>query len=190
MYDILSYNMVSNIQIVKKAREMRLSGKSLREISEIIGVSKSILSIWLRDIKLTNDQINEIKFRVKDRMSRGRMNASIIKKSERLFKEKRIFDIESKQFHKLIKDPVFISGLSLYWAKGSFKNNHFQFTCSDNNMLIFMRKWILKYLNIDNNLIIETDFLSYKRLNINRIEVLRRVMAWQKLLIQYYEGVE
>ena len=35
---------------------MRREGRSYREIREVVGVSKSTLSLWLRDIPLTEEQ--------------------------------------------------------------------------------------------------------------------------------------
>lgn len=38
------------------AQRLRLAGRSLREISEELGIPKNTLSLWLRDIELTPDQ--------------------------------------------------------------------------------------------------------------------------------------
>ncbi len=40
----------------KKARKLRKKGKSYSEILKKVKVSKSTLSVWLRDIKLTAEQ--------------------------------------------------------------------------------------------------------------------------------------
>jgi hypothetical protein len=40
----------------EEARRLRRAGRSLREISEEIGVARNTLSLWLRDIELTQDQ--------------------------------------------------------------------------------------------------------------------------------------
>jgi hypothetical protein len=84
----MSYNMVYDIQKVKKAREMRLSGLSLSEIKRETGIPVSTLSIWFRDITLTKQQIDDMNTRVSKRVSRGRLNSLITVKSKRVFTEK------------------------------------------------------------------------------------------------------
>lgn len=39
----------------EQAVALRIEGKSYREINEVIGVSKSSLSLWLREVPLTPD---------------------------------------------------------------------------------------------------------------------------------------
>jgi len=43
-----------------KAIELRKKGESIGEISDTIGVSKSIVSLWCRDIALTKQQIDNL----------------------------------------------------------------------------------------------------------------------------------
>jgi hypothetical protein len=181
--------MISSIQKVKKARELRLFGKSLSEISSELNIPVSTLSFWLKDIRLSEKQIYDLKMRVNSRVSRGRLNASIIHKSVRIFKEKKIFDEASKEFPKLIKEPLFILGLSIYWAKGSMKGECFQFSSMNKVMIDVILMWIKKYIKIDDNIIKKRKYGSMTRIEISGIDVLRKIMAWQKLLIQYYDKV-
>ncbi len=181
--------MVSNIQNIKKARELRLSGRSLSEISKELNISKSTVSNWLRDIVLSATQVQNLKSRVGNMAARGRLNASVIKKSNRLFREKTIYDEAVRNFPTLVKDSFFILGLSLYWAKGTIKGNYFQFTGSDAVMNGVIIKWISKYLKIDNNMIKQRSCGSYSKIYITQIDALRRVVAWQKLLIAYYSRI-
>lgn len=180
--------MISSIQNVKKARELRLEGKSLSEISEKLSVSISTLSAWLKDITLNEAQQDALRARVKNKISKGRMNALISLKSARIFKEKSIYEQAEKEFERLHKDPFFMLGLALYWSSGA-KKGCFQFSSSDQGMNFIMMDWIKKYLNPDENLVKQRNYNGYRRIDITRIDVLRRVIAWQKLLIQYYGKV-
>ena len=117
---------------------------------------------------------------------KGRMQSSIALRAKRMIRENKVFDEARKEFTGLVRDPFFISGLSLYWAKGSQKGNYFQFTTSSQPMLILMKEWLGKYLKVYKNLIKQKNYASYSRIYITRIDVLRKVIAWQKLLIQYY----
>ena len=178
--------MISNIQRVKKARELRLSGRSYSEIQKELNVSLGTVSNWVGDIVLNDEQLLALKNRIAPKISRGRLNASIMRKSSRVFKEKKIYDEAEKEFGHLIKDPFFVFGLSLYINKGSKKSGYFQFINSNTEILDLMNKWIVKYLKIDENLIKQVKYSNYPGVIITRINVIRKVIAWQKLLIKYY----
>ncbi|HEY9583884.1 MAG TPA: hypothetical protein VJI66_02900 [Candidatus Paceibacterota bacterium] len=117
---------------------------------------------------------------------KGRMQSSIALRAKRMIRENKVFDEARKEFNSLMKDHFFTLGLALYWAKGSQKGNYLQFTTSSREMVLFMHKWIKKYIKIDENLIKQKNYASYSRIYITRIDVLRKVIAWQKLIIKYY----
>ena len=182
------YNMISNIQNVKKARELRLAGKSLSEISKELAVATSTLSMWLKDIVLTEPQQQALKARVKNKMNRGRLNAMISRKSARIFKEKTIYEQAEKELESLRKDPFFVLGLALYWMNGAQKGA-FQFSNSDPEAILKMSISIKKYLNAEDSIIKQRNYNGHLRVDISRIDVLRRVIAWQKQLIKYYASI-
>lgn len=176
------------IQSIKKAREMRLSGYSLSEINREMNIPKSTLSNWLRDITLTDIQINSLKERIQPRISRGRMNSSINIRSARIIREKRVYEAAEREFSILINDPFFVLGLSLYWSSGNKTGNTLQFSSMDSVAIKIMSKWIERCLNIDFSRIKLRNYDSYRRIEVSDINTLRKVIAWQKLLIKYYEG--
>jgi hypothetical protein len=118
-------------------------------------------------------------------MSRGRLNALIKIRSKRVYQEKKIFDDAKREFGGLSNDPVFMTGLTLYLENGAKSGSSFQFANSDQNIVNFMVFWIKRYLKVDEVLIKKRSYGGYLRLDISRIEVLRRVLSWQKLLVQY-----
>ncbi len=178
-----------HIQDIKKAREMRLSGSSLSEIKKETNIPISTLSNWFKDITLSSEQISGLNERIKPRIVRGRMNSSIKLRSSRMYKEKSIYEEAEREFGMLSKDPFFIFGLALYWSHGS-KKGSFQFTSSNPLMISIISSWIGKYLKIDISLIKTRKYSGYTRVYVRDINILRRVIAWQKLLIQYYKEVQ
>ena len=44
-----------------KAQELRERGRSIKEITKTLNVSKGSVSVWCRDIKLTKKQIEQYK---------------------------------------------------------------------------------------------------------------------------------
>lgn len=181
--------MKHSLQNSKKAREMRLFGLSLSEIHKETSIPISTLSSWLGDITLNEAQSASLKERVSSSMKRGRFNSSIAIRSKRVFQEKKAFDEAEREFSTHSNDPFFMTGLSLYWASGARKGSSFQFSNSDKSMISVMNVWIKKYLDVDDSLIRHKKYNGYSRIVICRISALRKMVAWQKLLIQYYSVV-
>ncbi len=177
------------IQLIKKAREMRLSGQSLSEISKETNISRSALSVWFKDITLSHEQKEVLGNRVKNKISRGRMNASISIRASRMYREKKVFDDAEKEFKNFIKNPFFGVGVVLYWINGVKKGSSFQFANSNPEAQRLMLKWITKYIKTPDSVIKTRSYHGYKRIDICDINVLRKMIAWQKLLIQYYKEV-
>jgi transposase-like protein len=47
----------------ERARELRRAGHSVKEICRELGVAKSSVSVWVRDIELTDEQLLALKRR-------------------------------------------------------------------------------------------------------------------------------
>jgi len=99
----------------QRARELRRQGWSYNDILKEVGVSKSTLSLWLRDIPLTDEQIAALscKFRVgrekfihKMRVRRDTRWAEYHREAE-------------EEYRTLSQDPEFMFGLALYIGEGS-----------------------------------------------------------------------
>ncbi len=100
-----------------KARELRKKGMSLNEIVETLGVSKSSVSIWVRDIVLTMKQ--------KKRLSKKGHTMEAIEKRRKIILDR---GIAERQVHtdKAINSIKNISdkelkylGIALYWGEGA-----------------------------------------------------------------------
>jgi transposase-like protein len=68
------------------ARAMRLEGRSYREIREVVPVSKSTLSMWLKDVPISEEQRKVLERR---RSSAGERRATALR-ARRLATEARI----------------------------------------------------------------------------------------------------
>jgi transcriptional regulator with XRE-family HTH domain len=99
----------------QRARELRRQGWSYNDILKEVGVSKSTLSLWLRDIPLTEEQIAALacKFRAgrerfihKMRVRRDTRWAAYHREAE-------------EEYLTLSQDPVFMFGLALYIGEGT-----------------------------------------------------------------------
>ena len=121
------------------ARALRCKGWSLRSIVSRVKCSKGAVSVWIRDIRLTNEQIA----RLKSNQDRGRARAaqhpnSSRSKWERIrnsIKETAEKDIPKKYSDNLLR----IVGASLYWAEGyNASRNEVNFANTDPRMIKLM----------------------------------------------------
>ena len=94
---------------------MRKEGRSYREIREVVGVSKSTLSLWLRDVPLTEDQqrVLEVRGPAATR-SRHATNRALAAKRRAYIK-----DSARAQIAQLSESELFVAGVVAYWAEGT-----------------------------------------------------------------------
>ena len=127
----------------QKAIKLRLQGRSYSQIKEVLKVSKSTLSYWLKNYPLSEKRIRELRDNNPRRIERYRATR-IRKKQERLEK---IYQEEKKKILPLIKRDIFIAGLFLYWGEGG-KTKESQLCVSNTNPAII--KFFIKWLEIIN----------------------------------------
>jgi len=126
-----------------KAIELRKTGLSYSEIRKIVKVSKSTISIWLKDIELTDGQ----KRRLGKLQATGYLGAKTNQARSKAHHD-RIKEAAKKELSRLIKDPLFVCGLMLYWAEGDKRSGRVQFTNSDSQMIKLMMKWFRDFCGV------------------------------------------
>lgn len=155
---------------------MRSKGESLNVIAKELGVAKSTLSLWVRDIVLSIDQIEFLRKRVISAGEIGRLKGAWIQKDRRIKTENKYKSEGIKKFSNISEREFLISGVALYWAEGSKKNSSVQLCNSDYKMINFHLKWLKKFFGID------VDRLS-ARVSINEIHKNREEIVktyWSK----------
>ncbi|MFH1426965.1 MAG: hypothetical protein ABIG60_00310 [Patescibacteria group bacterium] len=129
------------------ARKLRKQGKSYSEILKKVKVSKSTLSLWLRDIGLSNKQREALQGRTKSRYLGSKSSQFL-----RIELTKEIIKNAKGEAKKLISDPLFLSGVMLYWAEGTKRGGELVcFSNSDPNTIEFMMKWFRKICLVPEN---------------------------------------
>lgn len=127
----------------QKAIELRIQGKSYGQIRSIIpNLSKSTLSGWIKNIKLTPQQEGRLKKNIKKITYNARVKSAWTKKENKKKKIERIFQLCNKEFSGLSKNVLFLLGIVLYWAEGNKKTPMFQFTNSDPHAVRLMLNWL------------------------------------------------
>jgi DNA-binding HxlR family transcriptional regulator len=126
----------------RKAIELRVQGKSYREIMATVpNLSKSTLSGWLKNVKLTLEQEERLRKNIEKITYSARVKAAWTKKQKRIAQIRYATDQAKKELPSLLKNPLFLIGLSLYWAEGSKSNESIQFANSDPRLIKIMMKW-------------------------------------------------
>lgn len=130
------------------ARSLRQKGYSYKEILMKIKVSKGTLSVWLKDIPLTEDQ----KLRLMKNKQLGQHKASIIaaenKRKLRIEKTIRINELAKKEIGVLSKRDRFIAGIMLYAGEGDKGSYNTGFTNSNPEMIRFMMNWFREFCDL------------------------------------------
>ena len=120
--------------------ELRRPGLTFREIREVIPVPKSTLQGWVRDVRLSSEQIDAIRLRAGrrgipvDTQWRRRLAVSDIRSTARSFAEDHL------------DDQLFVAGTVMYWAEGAKTRNFVDLANSDPNALRLFIKWARRYL--------------------------------------------
>lgn len=130
---------------IKEKEEARVlrkeEGLSIGDIAKKVGVSKGTVSIWVRDIELTEKQ-NEV-LRQKNPIYNCQTKG--FKTTREKFKVNRILYQECGKKIAQKNDAEFISGCMLYWAEGTKSKNSVIFSNSDPEMILYFMNFLIKY---------------------------------------------
>lgn len=118
------------------ARKLRESGHSIKEISRELNVAKSSVSIWVRDIRLTNVQ--------QEKLTKNSHTYATVEKRRlaRLTNESKkreaIITAAEKTIPKIKHKDLWLMGTMLYWAEGDKTQRMVRFSNGDPEMIKIM----------------------------------------------------
>jgi hypothetical protein len=159
-----------------KARKIRVKGKSIIYIAKKLGVTKSSVSLWCRDIILTPKQSMALQKQKGSSMGRW-----IGAESNRRKKRENILKNKNKAFsllEKVSKRDLLIAGACLFWGEGSKTGSRFIFINSDPVMLKVMKKFLVDILMVDKNDIRATIQINH----IHKPRIKKITNFWSKYL--------
>lgn len=125
---------MSNIEIKKKVIGLRQEGHSINEISNCLPISKSTISLWVKDIelsKIARERINGNRLagikRSNETNKRKKLDRekTIVNNCNVVFKKRELSDVEAK---------IYLS--MLYWGEGSKTGNRVEFMNSDHKLIM------------------------------------------------------
>ena len=116
---------------------LRKKGLSYNDIKKKINVAKSTLSLWLKDVELTDEQRKKLYTNSILILSRGSQS----QKERRRREVNSIIERAEKEIELPLSSESFrLFGTALYWAEGR-KSRDFEITNSDPNLIVFIVKW-------------------------------------------------
>lgn len=138
-----------------RAISLRKQGKSYSQIQETLDIAKSTLSYWLRDIVLSNEAQQKIAKRAsatstKVLVERNKEQTAIAAERALLVREE-----GKKEAVRYMDDPLFVTGVSLYWAEGykrgasGSKWKCVDFTNADPEMVRVMMGFFRKFCSVE-----------------------------------------
>lgn len=133
-----------------KAIELRKRGKSYHEISKQLGIPKSTLSDWLRDLPWSQ----ELRSKLNEKNSTK--NPQRIKNLQTTLKKKwgtwhqQCREEAIKEFPVYRDNPLFVAGLMLYWGEGDKKlsNSVVRLSNSDPELIKIYYRFLTRILNV------------------------------------------
>ena len=130
-----------------EARALRKVGFSISEIRDKLLVSKSSVSIWVRDVKLEEAQLIKISEKMSSRIvvEKRRMTRLARESSKR----QKIIDLAKKQINKITFRELWLIGVMLYRAEGGkTQRSLVRFSNGDPEMIKIMMKFFRKICKV------------------------------------------
>lgn len=142
--------MNSKRHLFDRVRKEREKGFSLGELSKKYSLSKSTVSLWCNDMKLSQSAKKLINKRWLVNTSKGRekgKNTNKLRRQQRIEKE---YKEALKIVGKLSQRDVMVLCIGLYWAEGSKKESGggFSFINSDADMIKIIYNFLINTMNI------------------------------------------
>lgn len=122
----------------ERVRFLRTKGKSYNDIKKELGLSKSTISLWCRDISLSDQQRYALLHSSKRRAAQ-RLGAD----ANREKREREVLAIKNlarEEIKEVSKEIFKVAGAVLYWAEGT-KTKNTSISNSDPRVIKFMVNW-------------------------------------------------
>jgi len=123
----------------KQARQLRRTGLPLSEIALRVGVSKSSVSLWVRDVE----------FEPRPPVTRGRRRAPNALQRRKQAEIDRLVEEGRSRIGRLSEREFLVAGVALYAGEGSKRDGAVKFANTDPRMVAFYCAWLRRFFEID-----------------------------------------
>jgi len=139
---------IGKLDLKLKAQALRKQGLSVKEIQKRLKVSRSSVSLWVRDIRLTKKQLEKLYLNKRTGALKGSIVAAMNKIRIREELTKKLIEKGEKEVGKIFQRDKFITGIALYFAEGEKSSEHISFSNSDPRAIEFMVGWFRKFCKV------------------------------------------
>ncbi|MAF20808.1 MAG: hypothetical protein CMI55_03955 [Parcubacteria group bacterium] len=128
-----------------KAQSLRRKGFSVKEIQRKLEVSRSSVSLWVRDIQLSKKQLERLYLNKKTGALRGSIIGAKKKQKEREELTRRLIIKGKEEVGDISSRDRFIAGIAMYFAEGDKRDGSVSFCNTDSAAVRFMVNWIREF---------------------------------------------
>ncbi|MFP8959887.1 hypothetical protein ACLIYP_04820 [Streptomyces nanhaiensis] len=126
-------------EMKERARALRRAGRTYDEIVAELGVSKSSVSLWARDLPRPQRRVEHARMMAEARWAPHRRAVAIRRQQTKL--------AAANEIHPMTDRELFMVGVGLYWAEGSKSKPHrvqetVVFVNSDPSMIEVYLAWL------------------------------------------------
>jgi len=126
-----------------KAIELRKKGRTYSDIAELLGVSKSSLSLWLRNIPFT------LSDDVRNRRRLASLRNSQVLHRRKIQRVSQIMTAAKEEISNIEPYELKLLGAMAYWTEGSkTKDSLVKFTNTNPKFIKFGLKWLREVCNV------------------------------------------
>lgn len=161
-----------NAQLRQNAIGLRINEHlSYSEIKKRLGVPKSTLSYWLKELPLKEERILELRQEGWKNGEAGRERFRNTMREKREAKDQEVYLKYLKEFAELPSSCSFIAGLMLYLGEGN-KSNYSQINIAntDPKVIKFFIKWLSDFLGIDKSQI-KAEIHIYENMDVEKEKI-------------------
>lgn len=131
-----------------EAINLRKKGQSIKYIAKTLSVSTGSVSLWCKDVVLTEEQLKILEIHGLDPNYGRRLQNSQRQRAIKEKKIKKLLNLGINEIGKLTKRELFLIGVSLYWAEGFKKDTQVGFANSNPEMINLYLRWLYDCCNV------------------------------------------
>lgn len=124
----------------QQAIELRKQGHSISDIASKIGVAKSSVSLWVREVTLDDSTLLDLKHRSHSAIAIEKRRSARLKNEAK--KRTAIIANASSEFGGMVSNrELWLAGIALYWAEGGKTRRLIRFSNGDPAMIQLMMRF-------------------------------------------------
>jgi len=150
------------------AIELRKKGLSYSEIKNSINIPRSTIAYWLKDIELSDEQVEKLKIK-RSQVAKANIEKRV---SRILLETEEIKTSSAKEIGGITKRELWLMGLMLYWRERFLTGNDsdvrkgVRFTSSDPDLIKLFLRWLQEIGKINDEELAFDIFISKDKRNL------------------------